>query len=116
MSQRNVSLARAHLIGGAIATGALAARSGAKYATAVPSSSATCSIVSTDPADRLVVSEIFSNKVFNGLNKQAPLEAFDLSPLIVRFNRGALLWWRTVPELRVRRWRALGHNFNLLAP
>ncbi|MDQ2774263.1 MAG: hypothetical protein M3Y57_04950, partial [Acidobacteriota bacterium] len=82
MSLRMDTLSRAQLIGGLIASGALAA-CGAKSTT--PSGSM-CAL----GVDESIVNEIFSDKVFNGLDKKALLAAFDPSPNIDALHQGYL--------------------------
>ena len=91
MSQRIGSISRAQLIGGVIAAGALAACGGAKNIAAVPSGSAMCTTLSPSlAADRFGVNQIFSNEVFNSVDKKALLDKFDRSPDIEAHHQGYL--------------------------
>jgi len=89
MSQRIDSLSRAQLIGGVIATGALAACGGGVNTTAVSPGSATiapnCVAASTSPAG---VNQIFSDPVFKDLDKAALVEIFDPTPQIQALYQG----------------------------
>lgn len=90
MSQRTDSLSRAQLIGGMIATGALAACGGGAYTTAAPSrGSATLGNNARGISTNLVdVNKIFSDPFFKNLDKEALVRTFDPSPHIEALNRG----------------------------
>jgi hypothetical protein len=89
MSQRIDSLSRAQLIGGVIATGALAACGGGVNTPVVSSGSGAiapnCVTASTNPFG---VNEIFSDPVFKGLDKEALVKIFDPSPKINALHQG----------------------------
>ena len=93
MSERIGSLSRSQLIGGAIATGTLAACGGVntKFVSSGSATFASCGTVSANPAgDRFGLNEIFADGIFNNLDKQALLATFDRSPNIDALHQGYL--------------------------
>jgi hypothetical protein len=88
MSQRIDSLSRSQLIGGVIATGALAACGGGVNTTAVSPAAtiaSSCVSASTKPVG---VNDIFSAPVFKDLDKAALVEIFDPTPQIQALYQG----------------------------
>ena len=88
LSRRLESLSRAQLIGGMIATGALAGCGGANKTTAVPAPAtitATCVSTSTNPVG---LNQIFSDPVFQNLDKAALAQIFDPTPQIEALYQG----------------------------
>jgi hypothetical protein len=81
MSERLDSLSRAQLIGGMIATGALAACGGPIATTPVPPN---C-VAATNPVG---VNDIFSDPAFQSLDKAALAEIFDPTPQIEALYQG----------------------------
>ena len=91
MSQRIDALSRAQLIGGAVASAVLVACGGSKNITLGPVASTKCTTLSPSlSVDRFGVNEIFSNAVFNNLDKKTLLETFDQSPKIEALHQGYL--------------------------
>lgn len=84
MSQRMGSLSRAEMIGGMIATGALAGC--APGATGASAPIAPRCVAA--PTNRVGVNEIFSDPVFKDVDKAALVEAFDRSPKVEALYQG----------------------------
>jgi hypothetical protein len=96
MSQRIDSISRSQLIGGVIATGALAACGGGVNTTVVSSGSGTiapnCGTVSANAVgNRFGVNDIFSDQAFSGVDKQALLGMFDPTPNIDALHQGYIV-------------------------
>ena len=88
-SERPEFISRAQLIGGVIATGVLAACGSVNNPAPVPAFSPDCSGASTNPVgDRFGVNEMFSDSVFDSLDKASLLGTFDKSPNINALQQG----------------------------
>ncbi len=84
--QNKIHWTRAQLIGGMIATGALAGCGGANKTTVIPTGpAAKCVITSTTPVG---LNDIFSDPVFQNLDKAALAAIFDPTPQIEALYQG----------------------------